>query len=83
MTRSPCSGLRSSILADEERAGGVRYHYTDEQLRAYASTTIEQRLRWLQARWRLLSDALPRREREIMARMRAGGGATESDRDAD
>lgn len=51
---------------------GFEHHHTDEQLRAYAKLSPEQKLRWLHDAWRFTADFLPESRREAWMRMRKG-----------
>jgi hypothetical protein len=51
---------------------GFAHHHTDDELRAYAALSPEQKLRWLHDAWRLTADFLPLDRREAWKRMRAG-----------
>ena len=60
-------------MGDAERVRrGFSHHHTDEELRAYAALTPEQKLRWLHDAWRLTADFLPADRLEAWRRMRAG-----------
>ena len=51
---------------------GFAHHHTDEELRAYAALTPEQKMRWLYDAWRFTADVLPPGRREVWMRMRRG-----------
>jgi hypothetical protein len=51
---------------------GFAHHHTDEELRAYAALTPEQKLRWLHEAWRFTVDFLPADRREAWMKMRRG-----------
>jgi hypothetical protein len=58
--------------ADESPVRGFAHHHTDEELRAYAALTPEQKMRWLYDAWRFTADVLPPARREVWMRMRRG-----------
>jgi hypothetical protein len=60
------------VASDELVTRGFAHHHTDDELRAYAALTPEQKLRWLDDAWRLTADFLPADRREAWRRMRAG-----------
>jgi len=62
------------VAADRPHRAGRR-HRTDEQILAYLATTPEQKLRWLHAMWRFLSDFMPEEARRARELMREHGGA--------
>ena len=59
-------------MADERPVRGFAHHHTDEELRAYAALTPEQKLRWLHEAWRFTADFLPAGRREAWMKMRRG-----------
>ena len=59
-------------MVDERPLRGYAHHHTDEELRAYAALTPEQKLRWLHEAWRFTADFLPADRREAWMKMRRG-----------
>jgi hypothetical protein len=51
---------------------GFAHHHSDEELRAHAELTAEQKLRWLHEAWRFTADFLPPDRLEVWKRLRAG-----------
>jgi hypothetical protein len=52
-------------VAGELAVRGFAHHHTDEELRAYAALTPEQKMRWLYDAWRFTADVLPPASREV------------------
>lgn len=59
-------------VVDGSPVRGFAHHHTDEELRAYAALTPEQKMRWLYDAWRFTADVLPPGRREVWMRMRRG-----------
>jgi hypothetical protein len=59
-------------VVDGSPVRGFAHHHTDEELRAYAALTPEQKMRWLYDAWRFTADVLPPGRREAWMRMRRG-----------
>jgi hypothetical protein len=61
-----------AALPGDRAVRGFAHHHTDEELRAYAALTPEQKMRWLYEAWRFTADALPPERREAWMKMRRG-----------
>jgi hypothetical protein len=61
-----------AALPGDRAVRGFAHHHTDEELRAYAALTPEQKMRWLYEAWRFTADFLPPERREAWMRMRRG-----------
>ncbi len=63
---------RGPSVADDRPLRGFAHHHTDEELRAYAALTPEQKLRWLHEAWCFTAATLPADRLEAWMKMRRG-----------
>ncbi len=59
-------------MAGEGNRRGFAHHHADEELRAYARLSAEEKLRWLEEARQFTARFLPAERREVWTRMRNG-----------
>ena len=64
--------MKTGTGRKQDASLGFEHHHSDEELRAYARLTAEQKMRWLHDAWRFTADFLPASRREAWMKMRKG-----------